>query len=179
MEKASLMSDAFVTLQEDTTNYNQIRGAEMTAYFNDKGGLNRFDALGGASALFYIEEQGSLVTVNKTDSKMLSAVFNQGELERIHYYDAPKNDAYPVVQLQDEERMMRGFAWMPEKRPANREAVTKLSLRPSERRRYSREPQPHYIQTGIYFPGYIDDVKAQIAVRDSLRQIRERERALA
>ncbi len=179
MDKASLMSNAFITIQEDSTHYNQIRGAEMTAYFDDKGGLERFDGLGGASALFFVEENGALATVNKTDSKMLSAVFKEGNLERIYYYDAPKNDAYPVVQLKEDEKQMRGFNWQPKRRPANREAVTKLSLRPSERSRYARVSQPKYNQTDIYFPGYIADIKKQIAVRDSLRKIREQERALA
>ena len=179
MDKASLMSNAFITIQQDTLHYNQIRGAEMTAYFDDKGGLDRFDALGGASALFYIEENDALATVNKTDSKMLSAVFKDGNIERIHYYESPKNDGYPVVQLKEEEKQMKGFSWQPERRPADREAVTKLSLRPSERSRYSRVQQPRYVYTDVYFPGYIDDVKRQIEVRDSLRQVRERERALA
>ena len=179
MDKASLMSNAFITIQEDSTHYNQIRGAEMTAYFDGKGGLERFDGLGGASALFFVEENGALATVNKTDSKMLSAVFKEGNLERIYYYESPKNDAYPVVQLKEEEKQMKGFNWTPERRPANREAVTKLSLRPSERSRYSRVSQPKYNQTDIYFPGYIADVKKQIAVRDSLRKVREQERALA
>lgn len=178
MDKASLMSNAFITIQEDSTHYNQIRGAEMTAYFDGKGGLERFDGLGGASALFFVEENGALATVNKTDSKMLSAVFKEGNLERIYYYESPKNDAYPVVQMKEEEKQMKGFNWQPERRPANREAVTKLSLRPSERSRYSRVSQPKYNQTDIYFPGYIADVKRQIAVRDSLRKVREQERAL-
>ena len=179
MDKASLMSNAFITIRQDTLHFNQIRGAEMTAYFDDNGALERFDALGGASALFYIEENEALATVNKTDSKMLSATFKDGNIERIYYYESPKNDGYPVVQLKEEEKKMKGFSWQPERRPANREAVTKLSLRPSERSRYSRVPQPKFTQTDIYFPGYISDVKRQIEVRDSLRKVRERERAVA
>ena len=178
MEKASLMSNAFITIKEDAILYDQIRGAEMTAFFDGKGGLTRFDALGGASALFYIEENGALATVNKTDSKMLSASFKDGELERISYYEAPKNDGYPVVQLSDDEKQMKGFNWKPERRPVDRKAVTKLSLRPSERSRYSKISQPEFVQTNIYFPGYIGDIRTQIAVRDSLRKVRERERAI-
>lgn len=179
MEKASLMSEAFITIQEDPNHYDQIRGAEMTAYFDKDGGLYRFDALGMASALFFIEENGALATVNKTESKMLSAVFENGNIQKIYYYDAPKNDGYPVVQLTEEEKHMRGFKWQPERRPADRKAITKLSLRPSERKRFSKVAQPKYTQTEIYFPGYIGDIKMQIAVRDSLRQIREREQAMA
>ncbi len=179
MEKASLMSNAFITIEEDSTHYNQIKGAEMLAFFDDKGGLKRFDVLGGASALFFLEENGSLATVNKADSKMLSAVFKDGEIQRIYYFEGAKNDGYPIVQLSEEERQLKGFNWQPEKRPANRNAVTPLSLRPSERLRYSARPRARFKQTDIYFPGYMDDVYRQIAVRDSINKIRERERAIA
>ena len=179
MEKASLMSNAFITIQEDSILFDQIKATEMLAFFDEKGGLKRFDALGGASAVFFIEENDALATVNKTDSKMLSATFKDGEIQRIYYYDAPKNDGYPVVQLSDEEQRLKGFSWQPEKRPADRNAVTPLSLRPSERISYSARPKATFRQTDIYFPGYMSDVYRQIEVRDSLRAVRERERQIA
>lgn len=179
MEKASLMSNAFITIQEDSILFDQIKATEMLAFFDEKGGLKRFDALGGASAVFFIEENDALATVNKTDSKMLSATFKDGEIQRIYYYDAPKNDGYPVVQLSDEEQRLKGFTWQPEKRPADRNAVTPLSLRPSERLSYSARPKATFKQTDIYFPGYMSDVYRQIEVRDSLRAVRERERQIA
>lgn len=179
MDKASLMSNAFITIQEDSTHFDQIKATEMLAFFDSKGGLTRFDALGGASALFYIEENEVLATVNKTDSKMLSATFKDGELQRIYYYEAPKNDGYPIVQLDEEEQKMKGFRWHPEKRPADRNAVTPLSLRPSQRDSYSARPRATFKETDIYFPGYMNDIYRQIEVRDSLRAVRERERKMA
>lgn len=179
MQKASLMSNAFITIQEGTDLYDQIRATEMLAFFDEDGALKRFDALGGASALFYIEENDTFATVNKTDSKMLSATFKDGDIERIYYYDSPKNDGYPVVQLAEDEKILKGFNWQPEKRPADRNAVTPLSLRPSERRNYSARPKATFKQTDIYFPGYMSDVYRQIEVRDSLRAVRERERQIA
>ena len=179
MEKASLMSNAFIVIEEDTTHYDQIKGAEMLAFFDEKGGLRRFDVLGGASALFYIEENDVLATVNKTDSKMLSATFKDGELQRIYYYDQPKNDGYPKVQMSREDRSLKGFNWNPERRPADRNAVTTLELRPSERDRYAARPRAKFKHTDIYFPGYISDINRQIAVRDSLRKVREAERKQA
>ena len=176
MEKASLMSNAFIHIEEDTTHYDQIKGAEMMAYFSKEGELSRFDALGGASALFYIEENDALATVNKKDSKMLSAVFKDGNISRIYYFDTAVSDAYPVVQLSEEDRKLKGFNWMPERRPQDRHAVTSLDLRPSERTRYNARPRARYAQTDLYFPGYIDDIYLQIAVRDSLNHVRSVER---
>ena len=99
MEKASLMSNAFIAIQEDSSHFNQIKGAEMMAYFDETGALKRFDVLGGANALFFLEENNALATVNKAESKMLSATFKEGELQRVYYFDQAKNDGYPVVQL--------------------------------------------------------------------------------
>ena len=179
MEKASLMSNAFITIQEDTDLFDQIRATEMLAFFDENGELTRFDALGGASALFFIEENNTFATVNKTDSKMLSATFKDGDIERIYYYESPKNDGYPIVRLPEDEKQLKGFNWQPEMRPADRNAVTPLYLRPSERRGYSARPKATFKQTDIYFPGYMGDVYRQIEVRDSLRAVRERERQIA
>ena len=177
MDKASLMSNAFIVIQEDSVHFDQIKGAEMLAFFDANGDLKRFDVLGGASAMFYLEENGTLATVNKTDSKMLSAVFKNGEIQRVYYFEQPKNDGYPVVQLGSEESQLKGFNWQPERRPADRFAVTPLSLRPSERSSYEARPRTEFRQTDIYFPGYMDDVYRQMEVRDSLRRIREFEKA--
>ena len=179
MDKASLMANAFISIQEDTTHYDQIKGTEMLAYFDDKGEMNRFDVLGGASALFYIEENEALATVNKPESKMLSAIFKDGEIQRIYYYDEAKNDGYPIVQLSDEDQRLKGFKWQPERRPTDRNAVTPLSLRPSQRKQYAARPRATYTQTDIYFPGYMSDVYKQIQVRDSLKRLRERDRKIA
>ena len=179
LEKASLMGNAFIAIQEDTVHYDQIKSTEMMAYFDDKGGLRRFDALGGASALFYIEENDELATVNKAESKMLSATFKDGELQRVYYFEDAKNDGYPVVQLAPEEMYFKGFEWQEDRRPADRNAVTPLSLRPSQRLKYASRPRAKFTQTDKYFPGYMSDIYLQIKVRDSLRVVREREAEIA
>lgn len=178
MQKASLMSDAFIHVQEDEFHYDQIKSTEMIAYFDDSGGLKRFDALGGAMALFYIEEQDELATVNKKDAKMLSAVFQDGQIHKIYYFDTVKSDAYPVVQMTKEDQSLKGFRWSPEKRPVDRYAVTPLEIRSLERSEYASRPHASYKQTDLYFPGYIDDIYLQIAVRDSIAKVRAQERRL-
>jgi lipopolysaccharide export system protein LptA len=172
MDRASLMSNAFITIQEDSLCFDQIRGAEVMAYFDDSTSLKRFDALGGSSALFYLKENDAFATVNKVESKMLSALFKNGDIDRIFYFDNPKNDAYPVVQLPKEERQLKGFRWDPEKRPTGRQDITDIAIRPSEREEYDDRPQPKFRYTERYFPGHIAEMKKELARHDSLRQAR-------
>lgn len=178
LEKVSLMSNAFVHNQQDSIHYDQIRSTEMMAYFDENSQLRRFDALGGASALFYLEENDVLATVNKKDSKMLSAVFKDGTINRIYYFDTAKSDAFPVAQMTTEDQVLKGFCWQPDKRPADRYAITAQELRPSERSSYMSRPRAKFVQTGLYFPGYIDDIYTQIEERDSLNRVRERQRQI-
>ena len=175
MEKAHLLSNAFITIQEDPHSYDQIRGTEMVAYFDSTTALVRFDALGGASSLFFLEEQEALATVNKVDAKMIYATFKDGYIERMYYYDNPKNDGYPTVQLPDDEKQLKGFRWDPERRPASPLDVTSLVPRPSQRTSYLDRPHAKFVQTNTYFPGYINKVYRDIAIRDSLQVVRQRQ----
>jgi len=176
INRASLMSNAFIHIERDTTHYDQIRGSEMTAYFGKKGKLSRFDALGGASALFYLEENEVLATVNKSEAKMLSASFKSGNIQTIYYYDTPKSNAYPSIQLKREEARLKGFNWQGEKRPASPSDVTERKARPLARAYYSAIPRAKYSRTDKYFPGYMDGVYRAIEIRDSMKIVRERER---
>lgn len=175
VQKAHLLSNAFITMQQDAKSYNQIRGAEMVAYFDSTSALTRFDALGGAASIFFLVEQNALATVNKVESKMIYATFRDGDIERMYYYDNPKNDGYPTVQLPEDERQLKGFRWEPEKRPKSPLDVTTLIPRHSERTSYLARPHTKFTQTDIYFPGHIRKVYRNIALRDSLKVERSRE----
>ena len=174
-DRARLMSNAFITTQEDTVCYDQIKGAEMMAYFDTTRTLRRFDALGGATALFFLTENDALATVNKVESKMLYALFDKGNLDKIYYFDNAKNDAYPVVQLPAEERYMKGFRWEPERQPKGGFDITPLVPRKSQRTSYLARPHAQFKETNVYFPGHINKIYKDIAYRDSMTVIKARQ----
>ena len=174
-DRARLMSNAFITTQEDTLCYDQIKGAEMMAYFDTTRTLRRFDALGGATALFFLTENDALATVNKVESKMLYALFDQGNLDKIYYFDNAKNDAYPVVQLPKDERYMKGFRWEPQRQPKGGFDITPLKPRQSQRTSYLARPHAQFKETEVYFPGHIKKIYQEIAYRDSMAVVRARQ----
>lgn len=175
MDKASLMSNAFIIIQEDSICFDQIKSTEIMAYFDTSAALKRFDALGGASALFYIQENDAYATANKVESKMLSAIFKDGDIDRVSYFDSPKNDAYPIVQLPKEERTLKGFNWLPGLRPEGKEDITPLELRGSQRTSYTGRPMPMFSQTEKYFPGHMASIRKMLASQDSIRRVRHAE----
>jgi hypothetical protein len=178
IDKASLMSNAFIIFQEDSLCFDQIKGTEMMAYFDSTGGLKRFDSMGGSSGVFFIEENGTLATVNKFEAKMLTASFQDGNLYDLNYFEEVKSDAYPVVQLKADDRLLKGFVWQPEKRPKGPEDVTSYVPRESERERYENIRRPSFRQTDDYFPGYLQelDKELQKARERKIQQREERKR---
>ena len=168
LQQADLMTDAFVIIRENPVSFDQIKATEMMAYFDTSATLRRYDALGGASALFYLEENGDFATVNKVECSMMSAYLTDGQLDRVYYFDNPKNNAYPVVKLPKEERELKGFDWRESERPTSRYDISNIQFRDSERDRYQSISRPRYAETGRYFPGYMNSVYQEIARRDSL-----------
>ena len=171
LDRAYLMSNAFVTVEEAPECYDQIRSAEMLAFFDGKGGLRRFDAMGGVDAVFYLKEDSTFATVNKSQAKLLSAEFKNGDIDLVSYFESPKNDAFPLAQLNAGDRVLKGFNWQPELRPEGHETIVTREVRPSERKKYAARPQAAFRQTAQYFPGYMDGIYKEIELRRLRKQM--------
>ncbi|MDD7455239.1 MAG: OstA-like protein [Bacteroidales bacterium] len=171
-DRASLMSQAFIAIQEDSACYDQIKSTDMMAYFDTSGALKRFDAMGSVAGVFYIEENKSLATVNKFESKMLTANFKDGSINDLNYFEAVKSDAYPVVQMKMDERFLKDYKWLPDKRPKSPSDVTSLIPRKSMRTKYESIPHAAFPNTDKYFPGYMKEVNKMLARSDSLKRVR-------
>lgn len=171
LDRAYLMSNAFVTVEEAPECYDQIRSAEMLAFFDGKGGLRRFDAMGGVDAVFYLKEDSTFATVNKSQAKLLSAEFKNGDIDLVSYFESPKNDAFPLAQLKAGDRVLKGFNWQPELRPEGPETIVTREVRPSERKKYAARPKATFRQTAQYFPGYMDGIYKEIELRRLRKQM--------
>ncbi len=102
---------------------------------------------------------------------MMTAILKEGNIQDINYFDAVKSDAYPVVQLKKDERILKGFDWQPEKRPKGPEDITEYKPREFERSVYEQIPRAKFAETDIYFPGYMSSVYKMLATQDSLKRV--------
>lgn len=171
LHKVNLISNAFIATQEDSVHFNQVKSTEMSAFFRDND-LYRFDALGGASAIFYLEEDSVITVMNRKESKLLSARIRNRQLQRVKYEEQIKSDAYPVYNLPMDEQRLRGFLWRGDERPKDRYEITRRKVRQSQRASLEAVSIPDYPEAGIYFPQRRDSILAYRAEVDSLRTVR-------
>ena len=149
--KANMISNAFIAVQEDSAHYNQVRGTEMIAFFRDND-IYRFDAIGGASMIFFLREKDSLITtMNRKEGRIISSTIKERQIQKIKYIEELKNDAYPTYNLTEEEKYLRGFVWFPERRPVSREEVCNRSIKASRRKQTDAIRLPLYPVSEIYF----------------------------
>ncbi len=168
LSKANLITNAFVASHEDSIYYNQIKGAEMVAFFKDND-LYRYDALGGASMNFYVREDSLITIMNQKEGKILSARIKNREIQRIKYIENITNNALPVYNLPLEDQRLRGFNWRGDERPQTRYEVMHRKIRPSKRGYYRAVSFPEYPYSVTYFPDTRDAILKYKMETDPLR----------
>lgn len=97
--------------------YNQVKGNRLFGYFNN-GNINTVRARGNAESIYYAKDgQEKLIGINKAASDIIDMRFKNKELNRVVFISAVTGTMLPVNQATDEDRRLRSFKWLDEKRP--------------------------------------------------------------
>lgn len=151
LDKINLITNAFIAMQEDSIHFNQIRSTEMAAYFSNND-LYRFDALGGVTAIFFIEEDSTITLMDREECKMMTARIKDNKIQRTRSIHDLKQNVFPVYNLPVDEQRLKGFEWRGEERPRTRFDITDRRIKPSLRVKIDSIAQPGYLYTKKYFP---------------------------
>lgn len=151
LTKAELSSSAYYISKEDSLYYNQIKSTDMIGFFRENK-LHRFDALGGASLLFFLAEDSVITTMNQKECKFLSAAIDSGKLQRVKYFDNIKSDIYPIVKLEKGKDKLKGFRWRGDERPVTRRDVCNRDIITTERDSVVLIVKPLFPNTKRFFP---------------------------
>lgn len=150
LTKAELLSSAYVISKEDSVHFNKIKSTDIIGYFK-KNDIYRFDALGGVSLMFFIEEDSLITTMNQKECRVMKGLIKDRKIQKILYVQDVKSDAFPVYNLPINKQRLKGFNWSPEKRPKDRFAVCKRRIKLSEKAAALKEDKPIFPYTRKYF----------------------------
>ncbi len=125
--------------------YNQLSGREMTAFFNN-GELYNVLVEGNAMSLYYlVEDDGTVIGLNKTESPYLSMDIKEEKLQKLKLWPATTAVTTPLPQLLPEQKRLEGFVWLDYLRPLNSADIFRRNIRESgdtdeqPQRRFERE----------------------------------------
>ena len=116
-----LKPNPMIVAQEDSLDYNQIKGKDMTAYFSNNK-MRRMDVKGNGQSIFIIkdEETNDKMGLNYTECTDLILYFKDNQLKEVTYEVEPTSTTTPYQDVEEKNRYLKGFNWRGTEQPKNK-----------------------------------------------------------
>lgn len=120
--KVRVVDNSMIVQQVDSIHFNQMSGKEIVGYIVDQK-LNFLEILGNAESVFYPEDNGNLIGLNKIQSSYMNVYFVDGKLNRLNVFPSPKANMYPMGQIEEVMLRLPNFTWQEDIRPFSKEDI--------------------------------------------------------
>jgi lipopolysaccharide export system protein LptA len=123
IEQLRLRSNGFMISKDTIGNFNQVKGRQITAFFEESE-LNRVNVEGNGESIYFVleEEDNTLVGMNRITSGSMGMHFLAKQLNHINFYQDPEGKFMPPHEVEEPDKQLSGFAWRSDERPS-REGV--------------------------------------------------------
>lgn len=126
VHKISLVKNAMIVTPDNAGMYNQIKGAEIDNFINDKE-LVKSHVMTNAELFYMIKEEESYRGVNLTKSNEMIFTFDDDEISKIDMDGQPTSNMYEYTLGMDVTVYnLEGFKWRIEERPSEGLFIAKL-----------------------------------------------------
>lgn len=117
-----LYRSSFIVNMEDTTKYNQIKGKNMICHFRNNQ-LYRIDVKGNGQTVYYPKDKEEIIGANKAECSDLIIFLKDGKVNSISFLNKPDAVLYPLDKAPINELLLKGFKWMNELRPQDKNDI--------------------------------------------------------
>ena len=125
LDSLKMLNNAFIIAEEDSTKYNQIKGKDMYGDFVANE-LRKVYVEGNGQTIYYAkDEKGTYIGVNKADCSNISIKVKENEIDRITFITKPDAHLYPLGQIPEPEKRLKGFLWRGKERPVSKATLLK------------------------------------------------------
>jgi lipopolysaccharide export system protein LptA len=101
--------------------FNQAGGRTLNGYFKD-GSIDYVRVKGTpAESIYYPQDEDSAyVGMNRSSGDVIDVYFKNKELYKIKFINDVNGTMYPLKQVPEDMRFLKGFKWMDARRPKNK-----------------------------------------------------------
>ena len=118
-----MYSSAFIVSEDDSNNYNQVKGRDMVGYIKNNE-LYKIRVVGNAETIYFVrEEDHTLIGINKAIASDMLIFLENKEVKTITYIDRPIATLYPEKEIPPLDLKLKGFKWITERRPLKKSDV--------------------------------------------------------
>lgn len=117
IEQLIVPKNAFIIDKDRETLYNQVKGDQLTGYFQNNE-LKRMHVSGNARAIYFPKDKNDqYIGINKINSSAIRVLFKDKEIEEIHFLEKPDATIHPIKKNNPKEFRFPGFQWLAGTRP--------------------------------------------------------------
>lgn len=117
IESMLLDENTFLISEADTFGYNQVKGRQMIAFFEDQK-LNRLEVIGNAKSVYFVGEDGKIpVGMNYAVCSNMTLQVIDNKVEEITFREEPEATLYPMNAINSKLKMLDNFRWEDKNRP--------------------------------------------------------------
>ena len=121
-------SNAMIVNEDDSLIYNQIKGRQITGYFQD-GDLYKVSVRGnGESIYFGKDEQDRYLGVNQAVCSDIDLYIRENQFRRISFRELPEATFSPMQQIDPASFRLDGFRWAMDLRPTGRDDLFRETI---------------------------------------------------
>jgi len=123
IKELRMFSSSFIVSEEIVSGYNQIKGKDMIGYFENNK-INIIDVFGNGQTVYYVaEEDGSTTGINTSESSELRIFLEDNQVKNILFKSKPNAILYPVDDIPEDKKLLKGFRWLNKLRPLSKEDI--------------------------------------------------------
>ena len=116
-DRLYVFENGFAINLGDKEMYNQIKGNRLNGYFKN-GEIEYMRAQGNAESVYYVkDDKGYVKGINNATSDIIDLRFKNKELNKVVFISEVTGTLYPVRQATEENKFLRNFKWLEDKRP--------------------------------------------------------------
>jgi len=124
LERVNVLDRSFAMEKRDSTYFNQIKGKNLTAFFNE-GELVQIEVEGNTESIYYpIEDKGTeFLGRNKTESTYMTIYVENRKLAKILLWPSPVAEMVPIPDLSPETKFLKEFVNYDYLRPKSKDDI--------------------------------------------------------
>jgi lipopolysaccharide export system protein LptA len=132
MDKMFLRTNAFVISLDSLKHYNQVKGRQMIAFFNQKSQMDRVNVNGNGENITFVlnDENTQLRGVNKVECSNMVLKFIEGKINRVAFLNKPDALFIPPHEIEEPSTRLKGFKWRVEEKPGKVDVDVRAKVNP-------------------------------------------------
>ena len=123
IKELQMYASSFIVSENDSLNYDQIKGKDMVGYFDDSK-LHIIDVKGNGQTVYHVnDDDGSKTGINTSESSSLRIYLKDNKVEKIQFKAKPDATLYPIKDMPEDKKLLKGFRWLKNLKPIDKNDI--------------------------------------------------------